>query len=196
MSWEKSWSEGRTGWDAGAAAPALLELVARGVLPDGRALVPGCGAGYDVFALASEERHVTGLDIAPTAAKKFDEVRQQLGVPKDRVAIETGDFFAFEGEPFDMIYDYTFLCAIIPSARERWARKMHALLADDGELVTLIFPATDAPPKGSGPPFDVRPENVRALLEPLGFEAIEMAPVTHSHPGREGYEYLARWRQG
>ncbi|MCZ7685418.1 MAG: TPMT family class I SAM-dependent methyltransferase [Sandaracinaceae bacterium] len=52
MSWEDAWREGRTGWDAGGSPPALIELGARGVLPAGRALVPGCGAGWDVLTLA------------------------------------------------------------------------------------------------------------------------------------------------
>ena len=43
MSWEQSWREGRTGWDAGEAAPPLVDLIASGALPKGRALVPGAG---------------------------------------------------------------------------------------------------------------------------------------------------------
>ena len=193
MSWEKAWAEGRTGWDAGAAAPSLVELVERGVLPNGRALVPGCGAGYDVFALASPERRVTGLDIAPSARTRFESLREELGVPAEQATLVTADFFAFDDGPFDLVYDYTFLCALDPSVRPQWARRMAELLAPRGEIVTLIFPATEAPPFGQGPPFDVRPEVVRALLEPLGFEAIEMAPARRSHPGREGIEHLARW---
>ncbi len=195
MSWELAWREGRTGWDAGAPAPALVELVARGVLPEGCALVPGCGAGYDVFALASERREVVGLDVAPTAARRFEALREERGVAEDRARIVTEDFFAFDAGPFDVIFDYTFLCAIDPSMRPAWADRMDALLAPEGELVTLIFPATDAPPFGSGPPFDLRPAQVRALLEPRGFEAIELRPVTRSHPGREGLEHLGRWRR-
>ena len=190
MSWEAAWREGRTGWDAGASAPALAELVARGVLPAGRALVPGCGAGYDVFTLASPSREVVGLDIAPTAAARFESLRAERGVPADRARIITGDFFAFYDGPFDVIFDYTFLCAIDPSVRGAWAKKVDSLLAPEGELVTLIFPAGERPP-----PFPLWPHDVRALLEPLGFEAPELAPAPRTHPGREGMEHLARWRR-
>ncbi|MCB9592480.1 MAG: methyltransferase domain-containing protein [Sandaracinaceae bacterium] len=195
MSWEQAWREGRTGWDAGASAPALVELVERGVLPDGRALVPGCGAGYDVFTLTSKKRRGIGIDIAPTARARFEAVRDELRGVAGRARLITGDFFAFEDEPFDVIFDYTFLCALDPSVRPQWAKKMDALLRPDGELVTLVFPVVDAPPLGQGPPFPVQPDDVRALLEPLGFEAIELAPVTRSHPGREGMEHLGRWRR-
>lgn len=195
MSWEKAWREGRTGWDAGASAPALVELTERGVLPTGRALVPGCGAGYDVFTLASDEREVVGLDIAPTAAERFEALRRERGIAAERATIVSADFFAFDAEPFDLIFDYTFLCALDPSVRPTWAKRVDALLADGGELVTLIFPAVAEPPLGQGPPFPLHPADVRGLLEPIGFEAIELAPVTRSHPGREGLEHLGRWRR-
>ncbi|HJL17393.1 MAG TPA: methyltransferase domain-containing protein [Sandaracinaceae bacterium LLY-WYZ-13_1] len=195
MTWEKAWREGRTGWDAGASPPVLEELVRRGELPAGRALVPGCGAGYDVFTLATEERRVVGLDLAPTAARRFEALREARGVPAERASIVVEDFFAYEPEaPFDVVWDYTFLCAIDPSVRADWARKVESLLAPEGELVTLIFPAVDEPPRGEGPPHPLRPEHVRELLEPR-FEAVELRPVDRSHPGREGMEHLGRWRR-
>ncbi|MBX3270711.1 MAG: methyltransferase domain-containing protein [Sandaracinaceae bacterium] len=195
MSWEAAWREGRTGWDAGASAPALVELAARGVLPEGRALVPGCGAGHDVFTLVSATREVVGLDIAPSAAARFEALRAERGIPAERARIVTGDFFAFREGPFDVIFDYTFLCALDPSVRGTWAKKVDSLLAPEGELVTLIFPAVERPLRGEGPPFPLWPREVRALLEPLGFEAIELAPAPRTHPGREGMEHLARWRR-
>jgi cyclopropane fatty-acyl-phospholipid synthase-like methyltransferase len=195
MSWEKAWREGRTGWDAGASPPVLEELVSTGQLPAGRALVPGCGAGYDVLTLATEERSAVGLDLAPTAAARFESLRAERGVPRSRARVVTEDFFAFEPDaPFDLVWDYTFLCALDPSVRATWAKKVERLLADDGELVTLIFPAVDEPPLGQGPPHPLKPEHVRELLEPR-FAAVELRPVARTHPGREGKEWLGRWRR-
>jgi Thiopurine S-methyltransferase (TPMT) len=45
----------------GNSSPALLKLIAEGKIPNGRALIPGCGRGYDVLALASENRIATGI---------------------------------------------------------------------------------------------------------------------------------------
>jgi hypothetical protein len=195
MSWEDAWREGRTGWDAGGSPPVLIELVQRGALPGGRALVPGCGAGYDVLTLATEEREVVGLDLAPTAASRFRELREQKRVSPERARAEVADFFAYEPDArFDLVWDYTFLCAIDPSRRPAWVEKMDALLAPGGELVTLIFPATEEPPFGAGPPFALPPQEVRALLAPR-FVPIVLEPVAHSHPGREGMEWLGRWRR-
>lgn len=195
MSWEDAWREGRTGWDAGQSPPALIELVERGELPLGRALVPGCGAGYDVLTLASETRVAVGLDVAPTAAERFAALRETHRVAGDRARIEVADFFAYEPEArFDLIWDYTFLCAIQPSQRQAWLDKVDALLAPSGELVTLVFPATAEPPFGAGPPFALPPDEVRALLT-RRFTPVVFEPVRESHPGRAGMEWLGRWRR-
>lgn len=195
MSWEDAWREGRTGWDAGGSPPALIELVESGTLPTGRALVPGAGAGYDVLTLASAERAVVGLDLAPTAVERFTALREERGVSETRARVEVADFFAYEPDaPFDLMWDYTFLCAIDPSERRAWADRVDALLAPGGELVTLIFPATEKPPRGEGPPFALPPREVRALLEPR-FTPFVFEPVSRSHPGREGMEWIARWRR-
>lgn len=37
------WVEGRTLWDLGEATPIVVHLCETGSLPNGRALVPGCG---------------------------------------------------------------------------------------------------------------------------------------------------------
>lgn len=72
--WEKSWEAAVTPWDLGKPTPIIEHLVKSGTLPKGRALVPGCGTGYDVVALASPERFVVGLDISSTAVEKAKQV--------------------------------------------------------------------------------------------------------------------------
>ena len=74
MGWEEMWASGLgkgDKFDAAAVEPALQDLIDSGALPpSGPALVPGCGRGYAVAALAeSGERDVLGIDIAPTAVK-------------------------------------------------------------------------------------------------------------------------------
>ena len=46
----------------GASSPALLKLLDANEIPNGRALVPGCGRGYDVVALASKDRKAIGSE--------------------------------------------------------------------------------------------------------------------------------------
>ncbi|MGM0558654.1 MAG: methyltransferase domain-containing protein [Myxococcota bacterium] len=198
MSWEEAWREQRTPWDAGASPPILEKLVQEGEIPNGRALVPGCGSGYDVLTLATESRSVLGIDLAEGARQRFAELRERRGVPSGRAEVRTADFFELDPpSPFDMVWDYTFLCAIEPDMRLRWAEKMHELIAPGGELVTLIFPIRSLDerpgPDVDGPPYPMHPELVRDLLEGR-FENLVLEPVKTSHEGREGMEWLGRWR--
>ncbi len=193
MSWEDHWREGNTPWDAAASPPILHKLVATG-LRGRRALVPGCGAGYDVFTLASAGFEVVGLDVAPSAAPRFAKLRARAGLRQDQARLVTEDFFEFSPpEPFDLIWDYTFLCALDPERRPDWKDKQLSLLHRGGELCTLLFPVDPAAPRNVGPPYPLDPESVRHLLAP------ELVPITlervrRSHPGRTGKEWLGRWR--
>ena len=195
MSWEERWQARQTPWDQGGSAPALVELVSRGVLPEGKALVPGAGAGHDVLTLASPQREVIGLDIAPSAIERFEELRLEAAVAVDSARMVHADFFGWVApHQFDLIYDYTFLCALDPGVRSGWAERVDELLAPQGELLTLIFPS--APPHGAPgqPPFLLTPQMVGALLQPA-FEPIELVPAAVSVPSRVGREWVGRWRR-
>lgn len=192
-SWETAWREGRTGWDAGASPPILRELIAEGRVPAGRVIVPGCGSGYDVFSLAGNGRTVIGMDLAPSAAQRFERVRTEQGISPDVARIEIADFFEFElNQPFDVMWDYTFLCALHPSMREQWAARVAQLIGPGGSVFTLIFPVDPSRPDDEGPPFRLSPEIVSELLK-ADFACQFMEPVTRSHPGREGKEWIAQW---
>lgn len=197
MTWQEAWAEGRTPWDAGASAPTLVRLAEAGALPRGRALVPGCGSGYDLLTLAGAGLRALGVDLSDVARVRFEALREAAGVAPERARVEVADFFdpdAVAG-PFDLVYDYTFLCAIAPERRRDWAARVAELLAPDGELLTLIFPVADAPVNPGRPPHPMSPKLVRDLLAPHGFEAWVLEPVAESHPSRRGREWLGRWRK-
>lgn len=194
MTWQKAWQEGRTPWDAGGSPPILERLVAEGSLPEGRALVPGAGSGYDVLTLASDRRHALGIDLSPIARERFEQLRRERGVSEHCAQLVVHDFFEGDfGSGFDLVWDYTFLCALEPSMRERWLERMHELISPGGELVTLIFPVVDGDP-ASGPPYPMSPELVESLVSPR-FAREQLVPVSESRPGREGKEWLGRWRR-
>ncbi len=198
--WESRWQSGHTPWDAGAPAPQLQALVDAGDLPRGRALIPGCGSGYDVLALAGPGRSALGLEIAPTAIARFRSLRDRAGIAPNRAEVIEADYFDFDPDrPFELIWDATFLCAIDPALRVDWARRAAELLGPGGQLVTLVFPVV-APPgqlgpgPHEGPPYPLDPHDVRDLLAER-FEPIDLRPASHSHPAREGREWLGRWRR-
>ncbi|KAL3329951.1 hypothetical protein AABB24_034023, partial [Solanum stoloniferum] len=72
--WDKCWEKGMTPWDLGQPTPILVHLHQTGTLPKGRALIPGCGSGHDVVAIASPERFVVGLDVSENAIKQATKV--------------------------------------------------------------------------------------------------------------------------
>ena len=86
-----------------------------------RALVPGCGRGYDVLLLASFGYDSLGLEVSKTAVERGYGEQETNGhkyPPKGgdngtgSVTFTVGDFFATdwnlaEDAKFDVIYDYT-----------------------------------------------------------------------------------------
>ncbi|KAG5924851.1 hypothetical protein E4U42_004535 [Claviceps africana] len=173
--WNDLWeSDDNDLWDRGMPSPALIDLiesrpealcapslVGRGRL---RALIPGCGRGYDVAMLALHGFDVCGLEVSSKGAQiARDYTRRELESPHDynygrkgrfetppgSVQIITADFFNHDWETllgedgkrgFDLIYDYTFLCALLPEMRKDWSMRMAELVAPSGVLVCLEFP--------------------------------------------------------
>lgn len=137
--WDELWIENFLPWDRGGPNPALVDLLAEkkellgiskgaeGKHGKKKALVPGCGKGYDVLLLSACGYDAYGLEIssgALEAAKKNekevvgdgpdDVYKTREGVKKGPITWLAGDFFKGEyfkdvkGEPkFDIIYDYT-----------------------------------------------------------------------------------------
>lgn len=133
--WDSLWTESYTPWDRGGPSAALDDLLTsrRDIFPSSgsssggtkkRALVPGCGRGYDALLLAAHGYDVCGMDYSATATKEAIETEKKTtvegrreaaagGPEKGKVTWVTGDFFAdgfLEGagaKTFDVIFDYT-----------------------------------------------------------------------------------------
>uniref|UniRef100_A0A0D3GCZ2 Methyltransferase domain-containing protein n=2 Tax=Oryza TaxID=4527 RepID=A0A0D3GCZ2_9ORYZ len=184
--WEKSWEAAVTPWDLGKPTPIIEHLVKSGTLPKGRAL------GYDVVALASPERFVVGLDISSTAVEKAKQWSSSLP-NADCFTFLADDFFKWKpSEQFDLIFDYTFFCALDPSLRLAWAETVSGLLKPHGELITLIYLISD---QEGGPPFNNTVTDYQKVLEPLGFKAILMEDNELAIKPRKGQEKLGRWKR-
>eukprot|EP00249_Psilotum_nudum_P002371 c15375_g1_i1 orf=147-785(+) len=191
-SWEQCWSQGVTPWDLGDVTPIIAYLVSKNRLPVGKALVPGCGLGRDVVALANPDRHVTGLDISDTA---IELARQMASTgPSARwVEFISTDFFTYSPSvQFNLIFDYTFFCALGPSLWPKWGEKMAELLALDGELITIIYPVDG---HEGGPPYAVSLELYEKVLHPWGIRNTFFEENTLSPSRRKGREFIARWRK-
>lgn len=142
--WSELWDKGDfLPWDRGMPNPALVDVLtdrqdllgtciaenAFGTQRRKRALVPGCGKGYDVLLLASFGYDAFGLEVSETAVKRCYEVQEKHGneypvrdekAGAGKVTFMFGDFFGtdwmknVEGDgKLDIIYDYTVTDSLI-----------------------------------------------------------------------------------
>lgn len=119
--WDTLWHNNQTPWDRGFPSPALEELLVDKQFPllprgtSGKALVPGCGKGYDVALFAAlkgdaqQFEKVVGLDVSP---KALAEARERHGAGSENMEFLEGDFFSHTDTwaklaPYDVVYDYT-----------------------------------------------------------------------------------------
>ncbi|GAB2265471.1 trans-aconitate methyltransferase 1 [Dionaea muscipula] len=190
--WDRCWEEAMTPWDLGQPTPILLHLLQTDSIPSGRTLVPGCGSGYDVIALACPERCVIGLDISDIAISKARELSSASPNGKYCTFLKADFFHWNPTELFDLIFDYTFFCAIEPAMRPAWARHTSNLLKPDGELITLMFPIDD---HVGGPPYKASVSDYEDVLHPLGFQAVLIEENKLAVGHRKGREKLGRWKR-
>jgi hypothetical protein len=172
--WQARYDEGQTGWDRGATSPTLGRWLATGELRPCRILVPGCGRGHEVVALAKAGFDVTGVDFAAAAV---EAVRGRLAGEGLHADIVATDLFAYEPRrPFEAIYEQTCLCALPPQRWSDYEQRLAAWLEPGGRLYAA-FMQTDAP---EGPPFACRPDAMRELFAADRWEWPErLEPVEH-----------------
>lgn len=194
--WEQCYRTGETPWDKGSAAPPLEEMIGRAgvqVFQGGPVLVPGCGLGHDVRAIAALGLETLGLDLSETA------VAQALGIPPvGREAYEKGDFLDPEWAAvrrFGAIWEHTCFCAIDPSLRDAYASACAAVLPEGGILCGVFYLTPHDPgEEHEGPPFETSIEELERRFSPW-FEKIDGWVPAAAYPGREGREWIGIFRR-
>ena len=69
--WQDRFATGQMPWDRGQANAQVARWIAAGAVARGsRVIVPGCGQGWEVAALAAAGMDVIGIDYAATADRK------------------------------------------------------------------------------------------------------------------------------
>jgi SAM-dependent methyltransferase len=175
--WKSLWAKEITPWNIGTPAPPLQELVEKYNLLAGqsglRALVPGCGQGFDVTFLAKQPQvsYACGVDLSPLAIQQARNIAGQQNLPTEvaqKIEFCDLDFFSWQpDQKFNLVLDYTFLCAIDPSLRNEWSAQMSRLISPGGFLITIMYPLSD---HTDGPPFALSiTEYVLLLLFELYF---------------------------
>ena len=154
--WENRYQQGQTGWDRGDVSPNLLHWIESGFLRPCRILVPGCGNGHEVLALAEKGFDVVAIDIAPTP---IDNLKKALKARQLSTELIQSDFFGWKSaQAFDAIYEQTSLCAINPDQWKRYENCLYNWLKPNGKLLAQFMQTGQE----SGPPFHC---DIAAMVE-------------------------------
>jgi SAM-dependent methyltransferase len=172
--WDTRFRGGVTPWDAGSV-PSALEIWLKKRSSSLRVLIPGCGTGYEVRAFAERGHDVLAIDFSDAA---LDAARRELG--KLASLVRKDDFFSLQEEPFDVVYERAFLCALPRSLWTEWARRTAELVRPGGELAGFFYIDDNE----RGPPFGIARQELNSLLredfrvtEDLAIPAGESLPV-------------------
>jgi hypothetical protein len=194
--WDEKYRLGETPWEKGQPAPPLLELLelhGREIWGDGTVLVPGCGLGHDVRALAGIGVKALGLDLAPLAVEKASAFPNVGGE-----SYEVGNFLdpAWRSDrEFSALWEHTCFCAIDPAHRQDYAEAAAQLLGEGGLLAGVFFLTPFDPGEDSaGPPFATTIDELEQRFSPW-FERVHGWVPQRAYPGREGREWIGLFRK-
>jgi hypothetical protein len=187
--WDERFERRYMPWDQQGVPPAFAEFAT--ALAPCPVLIPGCGSAYEAGWLAQHAWPVTAIDFSGAAVQA---ARTQLASVEgtQSVSLHEADFFTFEPPlPPDWIYERAFLCALPPSKRGAYARRM-AELAAPGCLLAGLFFLGESTKKG--PPFAIVEAELHELLSPY-FECIDQHAVSGSLAVFAGAERWLTWRR-
>jgi Thiopurine S-methyltransferase (TPMT) len=180
------YAAGKMPWDFGGV-PQSLKVFLDTHRGPGRVLIPGCGSGYEIEAFSSSGWDVIGIDFSRLAVAR---ARSLLGPLAGKVY--EGDFFTYplvEG-CFDMIYERTFLCTLLPDFRLRYAQRIAELIVPSGVLCGFFFLG----PEDEPPPYPISQFQLEQLLGSR-FEKIEDNAVEDSLALYASKERWQIWRR-
>jgi methyl halide transferase len=178
--WTRRYQSGETGWDLGTFSPPLDQYLCQIKNKSMRLLIPGAGNAHEViraWQLGFTNVHL--LDISDFPLQRFMEGFPDF--PKNQIHHE--DFFKHQGT-YDLILEQTFFCALDPSLRMDYSKKVFHLLEPGGRLVGVLF---DRVFPVQGPPFGGNAAEYRTYFESnFLFEKFE--PCYNSAAPRVGSE--------
>lgn len=184
--WDLRYAARFAPWDAGGV-PAQLRRFLDAIPGPRRALVPGCGSGWEVRLLAERGWDVLGIDFSEAA---LAAAAGALGPHAARA--RRADFFAPIAEaPFEVVYERAFLCALPRRLWREWARRAGEIVAPAGLLAGYFY--FDAGERG--PPFPLHGQAELDALLGAQFTCLENAPVEDSIAVFQGKERWQVWER-
>jgi len=203
--WDDAYREERDGWDMGSPTPVFADLIDRhgmdfsplgtedfarlGQTP--KVLIPCSGRGYDALLFAEHGWKVTAVDFA---VEPMNWLRTESERAKLDVEILQEDMFTLgrsHPEYYDLLVEYTCVCAIDPERREEFVQFSSDVLRPGGVVMALLFPVDGRP---GGPPFSIDVEDFKRQMS-TAFDCVhESTPETSVKP-RLGRERLLVWKK-
>lgn len=164
--WQERFATGEIPWDRGGADAQIGCWIADGTLPAGSTvIVPGCGQGWEVEALAAAGMRVIGIDYASSA---LDRCRALLARRSFDAELVEADVLAWQpAVPADAVLEQACLCALYPDHWQGYAEQLHRWLRPGGQLLALFMQARkDSAAEGiiEGPPYHCDINAMRALF--------------------------------
>ena len=190
MDWDARYRDAQTPWDKATHHPYLDQMRPRRGKKT-RVLVPGCGRGHDARALARifPDGEIIAVDMSKTALAQAE----LLGMPEN-VRLIHADLFHLGDEwdaSFDLVWEHTCFCAILPTERIAYREVMRRLLKRGGILLGAFFMNLEEDDDG-GPPFNCPVEEFTEVFsDGSGFMIRRMGLLQHTFRGREGEEWSA-----
>jgi hypothetical protein len=171
-------------WDLHEPARALPKLVPQLKLQKSRVLVPGAGAANDAAWFAEQGHIVTAVDFSEEAIARGKERYGHL----PNLTFVRADIFDLPVSMFgnfDIIFDHTLYCAILPSRRTELVKVWRKLLVEHGHLMGVFF-AMDKP---NGPPYGGSEWELRSRLQ-KSFRSLYWMRLRDSIESRLGHEFF------
>ncbi len=183
--WQERFETANMPWDRGEPSPQLAAWLGDGTLRPGQSIVvPGCGSGHEVLALAAAGCAVTGLDYTPAAVALTKARLRDAG---QRAVVIGADVLQWRPDaPCDAVYEQTCLCALHPDRWTDYAAQLHAWVRPRGSLCALFMQARrEGAARGmiEGPPYHCDVVAMRALFPSSRWDwpAPPYAVVSHPH---------------
>jgi len=182
--WENRYQENTARWDLGIISTPIKEYIDQLDNKEIKIGIPGGGNSYEAeYLFKNGFSNVYVIDIA---ALPLQNIQKRVpDFPKDQLLQK--DFFDVS-LTFDLIIEQTFFCALDPTLRPAYAKKMHSLLTPQGKIVGLLF---NVPLYEDHPPFGGNTEEYKRLFEPY-FDIEIMESATNSVESRAGRELFIK----
>ena len=155
--WETRHAVSDTPWCLKMPSPPLTGYFGQVENKHSSILIPGAGHHYEAMWLL--EQGFTDITVCDISATAIQRIRNQTGF-SPHIRYIHGDFFRMTGS-FDYIAEQTFFCALHPSLREAYARKISELLHEEGRWIAVLFDRHFEQP---GPPFGGNKEEYKTLF--------------------------------